>query len=138
MRRLSHGILVPLALLIMTGCAVDISHDVDQYLQAGVESGTQWAGPVVPNDPSCGQQTTGLMTLSSKKFSFDPFQSVAVIAGKVDRNHLEGSATIAAPGQHGVTFQFKGTINLATDGYRVIHGNVTSGQCTWRVSLRRE
>jgi hypothetical protein len=138
MRRLSRGILLPLALLIMTSCAADISHGVDQYLQEGVESGTQWAGSVVPNDPSCGEQTTGLMTLSSKKFSFDPFGTVTVIAGKVDHDHLQGSATLAATGQHGVTFQFTGTINHTADGHRVIQGNVTSGQCTWRVSLRRE
>jgi hypothetical protein len=141
MRRLSQGMLLPLSLLVMTGCAHDvvndISHDMDQYLQAGGQNGTQWAGPVVPNDPNCGKPATGLMTLSFRKFSFDPFQSVTVIPGKVDHDRLEGSTTMAGQGQHGVTFQFTGTINRSTDPHS-IQGTVTSGQCTWRVSLRPE
>jgi hypothetical protein len=126
--------LFQLSLLVMTGCA----HDMEQYLQAGLENGGQWAGPVVPNDPNCGKQAIGLMTLGYRKFSFDPFQSVAVIPGKVDLDHLEGSTTVAGPGQHGMTYQFTGTMNRAPDGHNVIQGTVTSGQCTWRVSLRLE
>jgi hypothetical protein len=141
MRRLSQGILLPLSLLLMTGCTHignDIGHGLDQYMQAGGQNGTQWAGPVVPNDSNCGEQTTGLMTLGYRKFSFDPFGTVTVIAGKVDRHQLQGSATEAAPGQQGITFRFTGTINRPADGPSVIQGAVTSGQCTWRVSLHRE
>lgn len=141
MRRLSQEILLPLSLLVMTGCAHELAqdvHDVGQYVQSGTENGTQWAGPVVPNDPNCGKQTTGLMTLGVQRFSFDPFESVTAIAGKVDRDHLEGSATIAAPGQKGVTFQFTGTVSHPAGGQRSVQGIVTSGQCTWQVLLRRE
>ena len=142
MRRLSQGILVPLSLLVMTGCVHEIGdavgHGVDQYLQAGLENGTQWSGPVIPNDSSCGKQTTGLLTLGSKTFSFDPFGSVTVIPGTVARDHLEGSTTVAAPGQKGVAFQFTGTINQPGHGQSMIQGSLTSAQCTWRVALHRE
>ena len=142
MRRLSQGILVLLSLLVMTGCVHEIGnavgHGVGQYLQAGLENGTQWSGPVVPNDPNCGKHTTGLLTLGSKKFSFDPFGSVTVIGGNVNRDQLKGSATIAAPGQKGVAFQFTGTINQPANGQSTIQGTLTSAQCIWRVALHRE
>jgi len=142
MRRLSQGILVPLSLLVMTGCVHQIGnavgHDVGQYLQAGLENGTQWSGPVVSNDSNCGKQTTGLLTLGVMKFSFDPFGSVTVIPGKVDRDHLEGSTTIAAPGQKGVSFQFTGTINQPANGQGMIQGTLASAQCIWRVALHHE
>lgn len=134
MRRLSPGILLSLFSLAMTGCV----HEVGQYLQAGLENGTQWSGPVVPSDPNCGEQTTGLMTLGSEKFSFDPFGSVTVIPGHVDHHRLEGSTVVAAPGQKGVAFQFAGTINQPVNGASNIEGTVTSGQCTWRVSLHHD
>jgi len=93
---------------------------------------------VVRNDPNCGKQTIGLLTLGSKKFSFDPFGSVTVIPGKVDRHHLGGSATIAAPGQKGVAFQFTGAINQRQNGQTMIQGTLTSAQCTCRVALHPE
>ena len=93
---------------------------------------------MVRNDPNCGKQTIGLLTLGSKKFSFDPFGSVTVIPGRVDREHLEGSTTIAAPGQKGVAFQFKGTISQPANRQSMIQGTLTSAQCTWRVALHRE
>jgi len=142
MRRLSQGILGLLSPLVMTGCVHElgnaVGHHVDQYLQAGLENGTQWSGPVVPNGPNCGKQTTGLLTLGSEKFSFDPFGGVTVIPGKVDRDRLEGSTTIAAPGQKGVAFQFTGTINPRANGQSMIQGTLTSAQCTWRVTFHRE
>ena len=142
MRRLSQGILVTLSLLLMAGCVREIGnamgHDVGQYLQEGLENGSQWSGPVVPNDPKCGKQTTGLLTLGSRKFSFDPFGSITVIAGKVDRDHLEGSRTTAAPGQKGVAFQFTGTISQPANAQSIIQGTLASAQCTWRVALHRE
>jgi len=142
MRRLSQGILVLLSLLVMTGCVHEIGnavgHDIGQYLQAGFKNGAQWSGPVVPNDPNCGKQTTGLLTLGPKKFSFDPFGSVTVIPGKVGRDHLEGSTTIAAPGQKGAAFRFTATFNQPANGQSMIQGTVTSAQCTWRVALHRE
>lgn len=141
MQRIAQWVLLPFALLVMTGCARDVersAHDVEQYVEAGAANGTQWAGPVMPTDPNCGKQTTGLMTLGAKKFSFDPFGSVTVIGGNVDHDRLEGSATIAAPGQKGAAFQFAGTISRSGNGSRVIQGAVTSAPCTWRVSLRRQ
>lgn len=111
---------------------------MQSYVQAGAENGTQWAGPVTPNDPDCGTATTGLMTLGSKKFSFDPFGSISVIAGHVTQNRLDGSAVIAGPGQQGVAFQFSGAIRQPAGAPRVIQGTVTSGQCTWRVLLHRQ
>jgi hypothetical protein len=131
--------LCAMSLLMMSGCVREIGnsvgHGVDQYLQAGLENGAQWSGPVVPNDPNCDKQTTGQMTLGSEKFSFAPFESVTVIAGKVDRDRLEGSTTVAAPGQKGVAFQFTGAISHPRNEPSVIRGTLTSGQCTWRVSL---
>lgn len=122
----------------ITGCVQDISHGVQSYVQAGAANGTEWTGPVVPTDPNCGDKATGQMTLGSKRFSFAPFADVTSISGTVKEDRLEGSATVAAPGQKGVAFQFTGAIHQPAGGLRVIQGTVTSGSCTWQVSLRRD
>lgn len=145
MRRLPGQTTLTMALLLMAGCIQDINHrvqstthGVQSYVQAGAENGTEWVGPVVPTDPNCGDKATGQMTLGLKRFSFAPFADVTVISGTVKENRLEGSATLAAPGQKGVAFQFAGTIRLPAGGPRVIEGTVTSGSCTWQVSLHRD
>lgn len=118
----------------MTGCVQDIRHGVQSYVQTGAE----WAGPVVPTDPNCGDKATGLMTLGSKRLSFAPFANITVISGTVKADRLEGSATLAGPGQKGVACQFTGAIHQPAAGPRVIQGTVTSGSCTWQVTLHRD
>ena len=127
MRRLLQGVLLSLSLVTVTGCV----HEIEETLS------NQWAGAVVPSEPNCGNQTTGLMTLSSREFSFAPFSGVTVIEGKVDKDHLEGSSTGGAPGQKSITIQFTGTINHPTDGPPTIQGTMTSSRCTWSVTLHR-
>jgi hypothetical protein len=133
MGRPLQGEVVSLSLLTITSCV----HGLKQTLQSELGGSAGWAGSVTPAYPNCGNQTTGLMTLSSKEFSFDPFGSITVIQGKVDHNHLEGSVTRAAPGQKGITFQFVGTVNHPAKGPPTILGTMTSGQCTWSVTLHR-
>ena len=127
MRPLLQGMLLSLSLAPVTSCV----HEIKETLG---NSG-QWAGPIVPSEPNCGNQTTGLMTLSSREFSFAPFSGVNVIQGKVDKDHLEGSSTGGAPGQKTITIQFTGTINHPTDGPPTIQGTMTSSRCTWSVTL---
>jgi hypothetical protein len=138
MRRLLQGMLLSLSLATVTSCAHEIK---ETFGNSG-----QWGGAVVPSEPNCGNQTTGLMTLSSREFSFAPFGGVIVIQGKVDKDHLEGSSTgaapgqksiTAAPGQKSITIQFTGTISHPTDGPPTIQGTMTSSRCTWSVTLHR-
>ncbi|HUB43358.1 MAG TPA: hypothetical protein VMB73_00100 [Acetobacteraceae bacterium] len=134
MGRLQKVVVLALFLLGPASCV----HEINNALQTGFGSGDQWAGPVAPTGPNCGHQTTGLMTLGSKEFSFDPFGSVIVIQGKVEKDHLEGSLTQAASGQKGITIQFVGTINHPASGPSVVQGTVKSGQCMWTVTLHRD
>ena len=129
MRRLLQGMLLSLSLATVTSCAHEIK---ETFGNSG-----QWGGAVVPSEPNCGNQTTGLMTLSSREFSFAPFGGVIVIQGKVDKDHLEGSSTGGAPGQKSITIQFTGTINHPADGPPTIQGTMTSSRCTWSVTLHR-
>jgi hypothetical protein len=124
-------LLLPLCLLVLVGCV----HQIGEAVQTG--NAHRWAGPVIPSDPGCRQQTTGVMRLNSKEFAFDPFGSTMVIQGKVEEDHLEGSSTMAAPGQKGITTQFTGTITHSANEPAAIQGTMTSGQCTWRVTLHR-
>ena len=133
MSRLLQGILLSWSLLTVAGCVDDIK----EKLQTGFGDIHRWAGPVVPADPHCGHQTTGLMTLNAKEFSFDPFGSVIVLDGNVDQDRLEGSATRGAPGQQGATIRFVGTIVHPGSEPPTIQGTMTSGPCTWSVTLHR-
>jgi hypothetical protein len=133
MGRLQKAVLLASCLLGLASCV----HEVNRALQTGFGITDQWAGPVAPTSPNCGNQTTGLMTLGSKEFSFDPFGSVIVIQGKVEKDHLEGSLTQAASGQKGITIQFVATINRPANGPPVVQGTVKSGQCMWTVALHR-
>lgn len=133
-RAAQHRLLaLSLLALALTGCADRIR----ETLQSGTDlsEGSRWAGPVVPTGADCGQQTTGLMTLGGGRFSFDPFQSVTAIAGKVERGRLEGESTRTVPGANGVTIRFVGTMNRPADGPAAIDGTVSSGRCAWTVSL---
>jgi hypothetical protein len=133
MCRLQQKMLLALSLVTVTGCV----HEINEAVQSSSGNGNQWAGPVVPTVPDCGSQTTGLMTLSSKEFSFAPFSGVVVIQGKVDKDHLEDSSNGGALGQKSTTIQFTGTINHPTNGPPTIEGTTTSGRCTWSVTLHR-
>jgi hypothetical protein len=129
-----YRLLLSLFLVTVTGCV----HEIKENLQSGVGNSNQWAGPVVPSEPNCGNQTTGLMTISSTEFSFAPFNGVTVIQGKVDKDHLEGSLTAGTvPGQKSTAIQFTGTINHPTNGPPTIQGTTTSSRCTWIVTLHR-
>jgi hypothetical protein len=78
---------------VTDGCAVDLG----EHLQSGrvlAWYGLQgrWIGPVVPTDSACGPATHGLMSIGERGFGLDPFQSTAVIRGKVGEDgHLSGS-----------------------------------------------
>jgi hypothetical protein len=133
MRLLLRGMLLSLSLVTVAGCA----HEIKENLESGFGNRNQWAGPVVPSAPNCGSQATGLMTLSSTEFSFDPFGGVIVIPGKVDKDRLEGASAAAAPGQKSITIQFTGAFNHPDDGPPSIQGTMTSGRCAWSVTLRR-
>ena len=140
MGRLRRGILLSLALLVslsllgVTSCV----HAINDTLQSGFGPSDHWSGPVEPIGSNCGNRATGLMTLGSNAFSFDPFGSIIVIQGKVKKDNLEGSDSQAAPGQKGITIQFAGTINRPAGGRPVIQGVLKSGTCTWAVTLHRD
>ena len=82
-----------LALCVAGGCEADLS----EHLQSGrvlAWHGLQgrWVGPVVPTERACGPATQGLMSIGERGFALDPFQSTAVIRGKVgDDGHLSGN-----------------------------------------------
>lgn len=131
-------ILMSLSLLALAGCV----HNVGEALQSGqgfslFGDDGRWVGPVAPTKPDCGQQTTGLMTLSSGKFSFDPFQSVVIVEGTVDAGRLAGEVTRSAPGEKAITMRLMAMIDHPKNGPAAIEGTLTSGRCSWNVALRR-
>jgi len=138
-RHRAPGRLLPWLPLLLAGCI----HQISETLQSGEISGLsgdsgRWAGPVVPADANCGPRTTGLMSLGGRAFSFDPFGSITAIQGTVDQGRLEGTAARTVSGQNSITMRFTGTIDHRANGPPVIEGTVTSGRCTWAVSLRRQ
>jgi hypothetical protein len=97
----------------------------------------RWVGPVTPVDPDCGLQTTGLMSIGDSTFAFDPFQSTAVLSGKIGpTGDLQGEAVRPVHGNKPVTMGFLGRVQQS-EGLERIGGTLTSGRCHWSVTLRR-
>ena len=97
----------------------------------------RWVGPVTPSDPDCGSLTTGLMSIGTTEFAFDPFQGTAVLQGKMNpTGDLTGEAVRPVPGNKSITMGFLGRIQ-SSEGVESIVGTLTSGRCHWSVTLRR-
>ena len=101
----------------------------------GIEG--RWAGPVTPDDPSCGRTTTGLMSVGSDTFGFDPFQSTAVIQGTVQKRKLAGTLTRSGGNKQTLSLRFEGEATTDSEGKPAITGALVSGRCRWHVVLIR-
>jgi hypothetical protein len=125
-------------LAVLVACA----GDPGERLQSGrifswVGPEGRWVGAVVPMDSDCGVSTTGLMTIGNSTFAFDPFQSTAVLQGKLDPDgNIMGEADRPVPGNRSVTMRFLGRIQHS-EGSEGIVGTLTSGRCHWSVTLFR-
>jgi hypothetical protein len=101
----------------------------------GIEG--RWAGPVTPADPSCGQRTTGLMSIGGRSFGFDPFQSTTVIQGTNDEGILRGTLTRAGGNKQTLSISFEGQAGKDDEGKVTITGTLSSSHCRWHVALKR-
>jgi hypothetical protein len=125
-------------LLFLAACVADPG----ERLQSGrvlplAGPAGRWVGPVTPVDADCGLRTTGLMSVGSKTFAFDPFQSTAVLQGKIGpAGDLFGEAVRPISGNRSITIGFLGRIQ-PPDGVERIVGTLTSGRCHWSVVLLR-
>ena len=117
------------------GCEADLG----EHLQSGrvlAWHGLQgrWVGPVVPTERACGATTQGLMSIGERGFALDPFQSTAVIRGKVgDDGHLSGSLVRQGADHQDLSIVFEGM----AAGSDAISGTLQSGRCSWTVTLHR-
>jgi hypothetical protein len=124
-----------LALSAAGGCSADMG----ERLQSGrvlAWHGLQgrWVGPVAPTEPACGPTTHGIMSIGEGGFGLDPFQSTAVIRGKVgDDGRLSGSLVRQDADHRDHTIVFEG-VAAASDA---ISGTLRSGRCSWTVTLGR-
>lgn len=124
---------------VLALCAGGCAADMGEHLQSGrvlAWHGLQgrWVGPVVPTEPACGPTTHGMMSIGEGGFGLDPFQSTAVIRGKVgDDGHLSGSLVRqdAEHRDHSIVFE-----GMAA-GSDAISGTLQSGRCSWTVTLGR-
>jgi hypothetical protein len=123
---------------LLAGCADDpggLLSSGRMLAWAGPEG--RWAGSVSPVDPGCGVATTGLMSIGSAAFAFDPFQSTDVLHGKIGpAGDVTGETARAIPGARPVAIDFLGRIQRSEDGGRIV-GTLTSGRCHWLVTLLR-
>jgi hypothetical protein len=125
-------------LVVLAACA----GDPGERLQSGrvlpwAGRDGRWVGPVTPIDPGCGLATTGLMSIGGGEFAFDPFQSTAVLRGKIDpAGSLSGQVVRPAPGNQPVMMGFLGQVQR-TEDIESIAGMLRSGRCHWSVTLRR-
>jgi len=102
---------------------------------AGLEG--RWSGPVRPKDAACGQVGHGLMRIGGNEFAFDPFESTTIINGKVEGAALNGVLTREGGGHRSLSISFTGRANAETSSRKVIEGVLSSGHCTWQVTLTR-
>ena len=125
-------------LLWLSACGGDPGEQLQSgrvFSWAGPEG--RWVGPVAPVEPDCGLRTTGLMSIDRSTFAFDPFQSTAVMSGKIGpAGDLTGEAVRPAPGNRSVTIDFVGRVEQSEGAERVV-GSLTSGRCHWSVMLLR-
>jgi hypothetical protein len=122
--------------LIVLGCGHKNLADPLQSGEVFAWNGLQgrWVGPVVPDDPSCGQGTEGLLSIGESGFGFDPFQSTTVIEGKItDDGHLIGNLVRESPDHKSLLISF----NAVRSGSDAIKGQLQSGRCHWDVTLHR-
>jgi hypothetical protein len=131
------GVVIGVAwLLWLAACAGDTGEGTrsSRVLPwAGLEG--RWVGPVIPIDPSCGLRTTGLMSIGSGAFAFDPFQSTDVLQGKIGPGgDLMGQAVRPALGDRPIKIDFLGRVQHSDDAARIV-GTLTSGRCNWSVIL---
>jgi hypothetical protein len=97
----------------------------------------RWVGPITPATPDCGPRTTGLMSIGSSTFAFDPFQSTDVLQGKIDpTGDLMGEVVHPVPGNRSITMGFLGQLQHSAGVERIV-GTLTSGRCHWSVTLLR-
>jgi len=135
--RLSRSVCAAVTIVLVIGC----EGDVGERLQSGhvlAWHGLQgrWVGPVVPADKSCGPATQGLMSIGSKGFGFDPFQSTTVIHGEVGKDgRLIGSLNRQGADRQDLSVSFEASASAA--GAETIDGTLVSGRCRWTVTLRR-
>lgn len=122
---------------LLAGCG---GGDFGEHLQSGkvlALRGLQgrWVGSVVPAQASCGATTQGLMTIGSKGFGFDPFQSTTVVQGTVDDNgHLSGKLVRQQPA---ASISFEASAGQDAADQETITGTLQSGRCQWQVTLHR-
>ncbi|MGA3398283.1 MAG: hypothetical protein ABSC95_03605 [Acetobacteraceae bacterium] len=132
------GVASVACLLLLTTCTGDPGEQLQsgQVLAWGGSDG-RWVGPVTPVDMNCGQQTTGLMSIGSSTFGFDPFQSAEVLQGNIGPSgNLRGEVVRSVPGNRSIGMSFLGRVQHS-EGVESIVGTLTSGRCHWSVTLRR-
>jgi hypothetical protein len=124
---------------LMVGCAPAerVSHNIGTGETIAI-SGTEgrWAGPVTPLDKACGPTTTGLMSIGSGVFGFDPFQSTTVIRGGISGQKLHGSLVRPGANKTNLSINFDGVAESDL-GKDTITGILVSGPCRWSVTLNR-
>jgi hypothetical protein len=125
--------------ILASGVAGGCATDLGEHLQSGrvlAWYGLQgrWIGPVVPTGRACGPATHGLMSIGERGFGLDPFQSTAVIRGKVgDDGRLSGSLIRQDSDHKDHSIVFEGI----AAGSDAISGTLQSGRCSWTVTLHR-
>jgi hypothetical protein len=135
----SQSACTALMLALIAGCG----GDVGERLQSGrvlALHGLQgrWAGPVVPQDKSCGPVAQGLMSIGEKGFAFDPFQSTTVIQGVVGKDgRLTGDLARLGPDRQNLSVSFEGSASVDGSDTEAIEGALVSGRCHWKVTLHR-
>jgi hypothetical protein len=97
----------------------------------------RWGGPVRPSDASCGPERHGLMRVGDGAFAFDPFGSTTVIKGTAENDTLSGTLTRPGGGHQTLSISFTGHARQDAEGTETIEGVLTSGKCTWKVTLAR-
>ena len=128
--------------ILASGVAGGCGADLGEHLQSGrvlAWYGLQgrWIGPVVPTERACGPTTHGLMSIGERGFGLDPFQSTAVIRGKVgDDGHLSGSLIRqdADHQDHSIVFEGMAAGSDAISGYTAIWSLQLDGDAASRLS----
>ncbi len=124
----------------LAGC--DLPGRVSRHLGSGEVLAVyglegRWAGPVAAVNSSCGNPTTGLMSVGSGTFAFDPFQGTTIIKGTVNEDAFDGTLIRPGGNKQSLSIRFTGQAHRDPGGLDSIEGALVSGRCRWSVSLRR-